>query len=461
LTMMIPRWTAGKTYAVLGLGKSGLATAQSLLAAGAHVLAWDDHDASRKAALALGIPLTDLNTIDWLNVTALVMSPGIPHSFPAPHPVAAAAKAAGIPLTSDISLLLHTQPAARTVGITGTNGKSTTTTLIGHILQHAGKTIAVGGNLGTPVLTFPALDADGIYVLELSSYQLELMEENPLTIGLLLNITPDHLDRHGGMAGYCAAKRRIIRQSGAQNFICGLDDAECRSIAHDAAQQSNLTLTTISQHDNPAATIHVHQRQLMVAGQPVLSLDSLPRLVGAHNWQNVAAAYAACHALGIEHTTIITAMQSFPGLDHRQQWVGAINNVQFINDSKGTNADATAKALTSFSPIYWIAGGLPKEGGLNGLEPLMPHIRHAFLIGQAAPAFGAWLEGKVPVTQSGTLALAVEQATTLALQDNLPHATVLLSPACASWDQFKNFEERGTLFTQLVQQRLALAGQTP
>lgn len=452
--MILPTHTRNKTYAVLGLGKSGLASAQSLLAAGATVLAWDDSEVTRAVAKKLNIPLHDLHHADWSLITALVMSPGIPHTHPAPHPVAAAAKAAGVPLISDIQLLFETCPNATYVGITGTNGKSTTTALIGHILQQAGKTIAVGGNLGTPALSFPLLDEKGIYVLELSSYQLELILTNNLNIGILLNITPDHLARHGGMAGYSAAKQRIIRPQGAQLFICGVDDDPCRAIAA-AAPRPGLTVQGISQSDQPDCTVYVQHRHLIQAGQSVLNLDSLARLPGAHNWQNIAAAFAATQALGLDADTIIAGIRSFPGLDHRQQQVATHDAVQFVNDSKATNAEATAKALACYDPIYWILGGQPKEGGLNGLESFMPRIRHAFLIGQAAPDFARWMDGKTAFTQCGTLDVAVQQATTLALREALPHATVLLSPACASWDQFKNFEERGDLFIRLVQECLS------
>lgn len=455
--MILPTHTRNKTYAVLGLGKSGLASAQSLLAAGATVLAWDDTEATRAAARNLNIPLHDLHHADWSQITALVMSPGIPHTYPTPHPVAAAAKTAGVPLISDIQLLFETCPNATYVGITGTNGKSTTTALIGHILQQAGKTIAVGGNLGTPVLSFPPLGKNEIYVLELSSYQLELILTNNLNIGILLNITPDHLARHGGMAGYSAAKQRIIRPQGPQVFICGVDDEPCRAIAA-AAPRPGLNVQRMSQSDQPDCALYVQNRELMQAGQAVLNLDSLPRLPGAHNWQNIAAAFAATQALGLEAATIIAGIRSFPGLDHRQQQVATHGTVQFVNDSKATNADATAKALACYDPIYWILGGQPKEGGLNGLESFMPRIRHAFLIGQAAPDFARWLDGKAAYTQCGTLDVAVQQASTLALREALPHATVLLSPACASWDQFKNFEERGALFAQLVHAALAAKG---
>lgn len=451
--------TAGKTYAVLGLGKSGLTTAQALQASGATVLAWDDTAASRDKAATLGIACTPWETIDWRSVTALIMSPGIPHTHPAPHPMAAAAKAAGIPLSSDVALLLATQRAARYVGITGTNGKSTTTALIGHILQHAGKPVAVGGNLGTPVLTFPALGADGIYVLELSSYQLELMPENRLDIGILLNITPDHLDRHGGMAGYCAAKARIVRHDGAQTFICGIDDAPSTAIAEAAAQRPQITLSRMTVQDNPSCALFIHAGQLYAAGAPVLRFSDYPRLPGSHNAQNIAAAFAACQALGLDAATIRAGIASFPGLAHRQQWLGSRDNVQFINDSKATNADAAAKALACYDPIYWIAGGLPKEGGLNGLESFMPRIRHAFLIGQAAADFGDWLKDKTPVTQCGTLVVAVQAAAKLAQAENLPNATVLLSPACASWDQFKSFEDRGEQFCAQVKKLLLANGE--
>ncbi len=251
--MIIPAHTASKTYAVLGLAKSGLASALALQAAGATVLAWDDGEAGRATAAAQNIPLYDLRNADWKKITALVMSPGIPHTYPAPHPVAAAAKAAGVTLTSDIQLLFDSQPQATFIGITGTNGKSTTTALIAHILQAAGKPVAVGGNLGTPVLSFTPLGASGIYVLELSSYQLELIQTNPLAVAVLLNITPDHLDRHGGMAGYIAAKRRIIRQDGKQTLVCGVDDDASRALADSAATMTNMTVRRISQ--NAAADV--------------------------------------------------------------------------------------------------------------------------------------------------------------------------------------------------------------
>lgn len=453
--MITPSHTAGKTYAVLGLGKSGVASALALQAAGATVLAWDDMAASRAAAEAIGITLHDLHKADWRNITALVMSPGIPHTYPSPHPVAAMAKTAGVTLTSDIQLLFDSQPQATFIGITGTNGKSTTTALIAHILQAAGKNVAVGGNLGTPVLSFPPLGTGGIYVLELSSYQLELIQTNPLAVAVLLNITPDHLDRHGGMAGYIAAKRRIVRQDGKQVFVCGVDDPDSLVLAKEAAALPHIIVQRISQRTD--ADVTTHDWQLVAAGVSVLPLAEVPRLPGLHNAQNMAAAYAACLALGLERETITSAIRTFPGLAHRQQWVGQTGKVQFINDSKATNADATSKALACYDTIYWILGGKPKEGGLSGLEEYMPRIRHAFLIGQAAEAFADWLaRHSVAYTHCGTLDKAVQAATAMATQDGMT-ATVLLSPACASFDQFKNFEERGEQFSTLAKAALSPA----
>jgi UDP-N-acetylmuramoylalanine--D-glutamate ligase len=454
--MILPTNVTNKTYAVLGLGKSGLASARSLLKAGARVWAWDDSAAIRAEAVSEDVSLYDLTKADWSQVTSLVLSPGIPHTHPAPHPVVAAALTAGVPLTSDIQLLFETCPMASFIGITGTNGKSTTTALIGHILQSAGKRLQVGGNLGTPALSLAPLAADGIYVLELSSYQLELVQDNPpLAVGILLNITPDHLARHGGMAGYIAAKRRIFKQQGTQVAIIGMDDALTREVAEQVGRDNPaLQIIGISADNRPECAIHVRDGQLIVAGEPVLSLSELTRLRGQHNWQNLAAAWAAAAALGLSRDEILAGLRSFAGLAHRQEWVAAAGAVQFINDSKATNAEATAKALVCYESIYWILGGQAKEGGLAGLEPFMGRIRHAFLIGQAAKDFAVWLADKVPFSQCQTLDIAVEQATNMALRDNLPDGTVLLSPACASWDQFRNFEERGELFRQLVKRQL-------
>lgn len=463
--MIVPHHIAGKKYVVLGLGKSGLATAQSLMAGGAKIQAWDDSDATREQALVRNIPLVGPKAIVWDNVTALVMSPGIPHNLPAPHPIAAAAKKAGIPLIGDIELLFQAQPEARYIGITGTNGKSTTTALIGHILRQAGIPAQIGGNLGTPVLSFEPLGTNGVYVLELSSYQLELIADNHIDIAIHLNLTPDHLDRHGDMQGYAAAKARIVQEKKPQIFICGVDDAPSRTIADQAQSKPHITVHKISQQDCSTCSVYASGAYIIDnftgTKTPVLDLSALPRLPGLHNRQNIAAAYTAARALEIPLERIIAGIQSFPGLEHRQQLVATFGNVRYVNDSKATNAEAAAKALVCYDNIYWILGGQAKTGGLQGLEEFMPRIRHAFLIGEASDIFAAWLDGKAPYTRCGTLEAAVKAAVIAAEKGKQPGTTVLLSPACASWDQFRNFEHRGNAFIDLVKNLHAARDATP
>ncbi len=440
----------GESVAVLGLARSGLVAAQALRRGGARVMAWDDAAPKREAAAAAGVPLVDLATADLSAVRALVLSPGIPHTHPAPHPVAARARAAGAEIIGDIELLARSRREARYVGITGTNGKSTTTSLIGHILKEAGKRAEVGGNLGIPALSLAPLGSDGIYVLEMSSYQLELTPSLTFDVAVLLNITPDHLDRHGGMAGYIAAKRRIFdRQRPPQLAVVGMDDAYCREIAHGIPATRRL----ISAAAPVPAGVYVVDGRLIDEGEandPLIDLRQVPRLPGRHNWQNAAAAFAASRHLGVDKATALAALKSFPGLAHRQELIATIEGVRYVNDSKATNADAAATALACYDGVYWIAGGLPKEGGIGSLTSYFPRIRHAFLIGEAANAFAATLDRAVPFTQCGDLARAVAAAREAALADKGKAPVVLLSPACASFDQFANFEERGDTFRRLV-----------
>jgi UDP-N-acetylmuramoylalanine--D-glutamate ligase len=426
---------ARQKFAVLGLGKSGLATAAALRASKADVIAWDDNPQTRADAEKSGFKVEDLTKIDAKNFSALILSPGIPLTHPQPHPVVRHFQKADIDVIGDIELLFRACPEAIYVGVTGTNGKSTTTALIGHILQSAGRKVQIGGNLGTAALALEPLDKDGIYVLELSSYQLELIKQNPISVAVLLNITPDHLDRHGGMQGYIDAKKRIFTTAAKpQTLIIGTGETETRAIAESAKKQSNLRVEKIED----------------CALEKLVEPTLLPTLPGAHNGQNARAAFLACKALGITDDQIIKGLKSFPGLAHRQQLVSELDGVRFINDSKATNADAAGKALACYDNIYWIIGGKPKEGGLNGLEQFAPRIRHAFLIGQATEEFAAWCEGKISTTRCGTLDAATKQAAHMAWKDNLPNAVVLLSPACASFDQFKNFEERGNMFASFV-----------
>jgi UDP-N-acetylmuramoylalanine--D-glutamate ligase len=447
----------GETVAVMGLARSGLVAAQALMAGGAKVLAWDDAPSRRDAARASGIPVVDLTRTRFAAIKTLVLSPGIPHTWPEPNPVAAAAKAAGTPIIGDIELLSRAMPAACYVGVTGTNGKSTTTALIGHILMTAGRNVQVGGNLGTAALALAPLGADGYYVLELSSYQLELIRATHFDIAVWLNLTPDHLDRHGGMAGYIAAKRRIFAAvSSMQTAVVGIDDEPSRAVADAMSRKSAWRLTRISVISAVAGGVFVEDGQLIDdrgrSADKVMDLREVPRLRGRHNWQNAVAAYAATRALGLTRADIVAGIAGFPGLPHRQEQVATVDGIRFINDSKATNAEAAGKALAAYDQeqLFWIAGGVPKAGGIAELKDFFPHICRTFLIGEAAPAFATTLGREAPHEIAGSLDRAVAHAFAAAKQAG-GNAVVLLSPACASFDQFTDFEARGEAFRALVQ----------
>lgn len=450
----------GKTLAVMGLGRSGMTTARALLQGGAEVLAWDDAPSRRDSARRDGVPVAAPNDADWADadwseIEALVLSPGIPHSHPKAHPAAAAAKAAGRPIIGDIELLARAQPDARYIGITGTNGKSTTTSLIGHLLREAGMQVEIGGNLGTPALELAPLGQAGTYVIEMSSYQLELTGPVPFDVAVLLNVSADHLDRHGGMAGYVAAKRRIFDGQGDDHLaVVGTDDATSADIAAALAAARKQKVVAISGCKRARGGVYAVDHDLYDDSDgrnaPVIALDETAALPGAHNAQNAAAAYAAARAAGLSQQEICAALRRFPGLAHRQELVAVIDNVQYVNDSKATNADAVARALSCYRNIYWIAGGQAKQGGLDTLAPYLPRIRHAFLIGEAAETIADFLGGQVACTTSGDLAAAVAAAHNRAHQDDSEKRVVLLSPACASFDQFENFESRGDAFCRSV-----------
>jgi UDP-N-acetylmuramoylalanine--D-glutamate ligase len=355
----------------------------------------------------------------------------------------------------DIELLVGAQRDCRYVGITGTNGKSTTTALVGHILATAGRKVEIGGNLGTPVLTFEPLGRDGVYVLEMSSYQLELTPSAVFDIAVLLNITPDHLDRHGGMAGYIAAKRRIFQsQARLQTAIVGIDDDLTRAITDALAAAGEQTLYPISGERPAAGGVSVVDGMLIDdiegRGTPILALVEVANLPGSHNAQNAAAAYAVARALHIDPAQIAAAIRSFPGLAHRQERIAEIDGIVFVNDSKATNADAAARALACYSAVYWIAGGVAKAGGIASLQALFTRIRRAYLIGEAAEDFAATLGARVPHRVVGDLPNAVAAAFADAKADGVAGAVVLLSPACASFDQYANFEARGDHFRSVV-----------
>ena len=403
---MIPvRGFEGERVAVFGLGRTGLTAARALQAGGAEVALWDEKPASREAAEAEGLPLVDLSTADWSQFAALMLSPGVPLTHPTPHWTVEKAKAAGVEIVGDIELFARTVNAApahkkpKVVAITGTNGKSTTTALIGHLLTAAGRDARVGGNIGYGVLGLDDMHGGAVYVLEVSSYQLDLTSSLKPDVAILLNITPDHLDRHGGMEGYVAAKRRVLLNQGkGDTAVIGVDDAWCQRICTEITAANRRTIWPISAGRAMGRGVYALQGVLYDAtGERVIEVADLLNarsLPGRHNWQNAAAAYAAARALGVSVEDAAAGLMSFPGLAHRMETVGQIGRVRFINDSKATNADAARQAMSSYPKFYWIAGGVPKAGGIDGLVDLFPRIEKAYLIGEAAEAFAETLEGK-------------------------------------------------------------------
>ncbi len=428
---------AGRRYAVVGLGRNGLPVVRALRSMGAAVAAWDDH--IRPDGLTLENPLATISSFD-----ALVLSPGIPHRLPQPHPIAAAAIAAGMSVLSDAELLFQAVRAAgsraRFVGVTGTNGKSTTTALLAHILSSAGRSVAAGGNLGPAALALPLLGDDGCYVLEMSSYMLERIDTLLFDAAVMLNISPDHLDRHGTMRDYIAAKRAVFaRQRLGDLAVVGVDDADSRTMA------AELHARTVS--GAAPADVCCDHGILRDAAGPILAMADAPALPGPHNAQNAAAAAAAALHLGVSRTDVARGIASFPGLAHRQRTIATIDGIPYVDDSKATNADAAARALACYQRIVWIAGGIAKFGGIAPLSPFFPRIAHALLIGRDAAALADDL-GDTPHSIAGTLEAAVPAARGLAA--TLDADVVLLSPACASFDQFSGFEARGARFAELA-----------
>jgi len=430
---------AGKRFGVYGLARSGKACVAALTASGAAVFAWDDGETARGG---FDGPLTDLNRFDLASLDALVVSPGVPHSAP----LFVAAKAAGIAVIGDIELFAQARtelPPHRVVGITGTNGKSTTTALIHHILTSAGVPSLMGGNIGLPILAQQPLPAGGVYVLELSSYQLEITETLDCDVAVLLNITPDHLDRHGMMKAYVAAKARLFTmQTSGDTAVIGIDDRYGADIAATAiASVVPVSAVRIIDHG-----VSIVDHVAWIGRTGLACAEHWETLQGPHNAQNAAAAIAVCRALGVANPAIIDGLATYPGLPHRMERVRETGGVLYVNDSKATNADSTAPALAAYPNIRWIAGGLAKTDDLDACLPHLKHVRAAYLIGDAAPLFGRLLGDKVPVHQSGTLAVAVAQAA----RDAQPGEVVLLSPACASFDQFSDYEARGRAFVEQV-----------
>lgn len=450
----------GKPVAVFGLGLSGLSTVEALCAAGATVMAWDDRAETHEPAKQAGAKVQPLDEKSLKGCAALVLAPGVPLNFPKPHPVVLAARENDVEIIGDLEILHRCNHGRKTVGITGTNGKSTTTALLGHILAEAGCSVSVGGNIGTPALAMDMPDEGGFFVFEISSYQMDLCPGFRPDVSILLNITPDHLERHGNFKNYIAAKARIFEGEGTA--VISLDDEPCRRVFERLVsyELGKRKVISISCEGEVEQGVYASQGTLFDAidGQAfgVGSLSGILSLRGSHNHQNVAAAYAVCRELepNLKASTLLDATKSFPGLPHRQFQVRVINGIPYINDSKATNAEAASKALTAYRNIYWIAGGRPKGDGLDDLHEFIPGVRHAFLIGEASTAFAGWLDQySIPYTLCGELQNAVHQAHTLAQEERgRPGGAgvVLLSPACASFDQFKSFEERGDKFTEFV-----------
>lgn len=456
---MIPLSTCqGHKLAVFGLARSGLSTVRAVRAGGGAVIAWDD-DAERRAKAAQdGVPLAAPDDWPWSALDALVLSPGVPLTHPRPHPVVERARALGIEVIGDIELFVReiraSRQAPRVVAITGTNGKSTTTALVAHLLRSVGQAVEMGGNIGNPVLGLQGPRAGLVYVLEVSSYQIDLAPSLSPTVAVLLNITPDHLDRHGGLQGYIAVKRKIFSNLGKDGVaIVGVDDPYSAGICTSLSSNGTARVVPVSVGKTLSHGVFVIDGVLYdgLAAPAVEAIDirQTRALPGAHNWQNAASAYAVCRLLGCESQALAKGMISFPGLAHRLEEVGRIGDIRFINDSKATNAEAAAKALACFESIYWIAGGRAKEGGFGALRPFLPRVVRAYLIGESALALASELDGAVPHQIVGNLERAIEAATHDALAAN-GEAVVLLSPASASFDQFRDFEERGERFRELV-----------
>jgi len=449
---MIPVTTLkDRKVALFGLGGSGFATARELISGGADVTAWDDNPDSVAKAAAEGIRTEDLHNIDWSQQTLFVLSPGVPLTHPKPHWTVDLARAAGVDIVGDVELFVRERrahaPDCPFIAITGTNGKSTTTALVAHILKSSGYDTQLGGNIGTAVLTLDPPRGERFYVVECSSYQIDLAPTLNPSAGILLNLTPDHLDRHGTMQHYADIKERLV--AGSDVAIVGVDDSHSALIA-DRVQRAGVKVVRISRRNVVADGIYAEGTKLIQAAGgamlPFADLDGIQTLRGSHNAQNAAAAVAACLAVGVSADDIRAGLASFPGLKHRMQPVGQRGRVVFINDSKATNADAAAPALSSYDRIYWIAGGLPKAGGITTLAPYFPRIAKAYLIGEAAAEFAATLGEAVPYEISGTLERAVAHAAADADRDESSASAVMLSPACASFDQYKNFEVRGDAF---------------
>jgi UDP-N-acetylmuramoylalanine--D-glutamate ligase len=473
----------GKTVAVFGLGASGISAAEGLVAGGAQVAVWDDGEAGRAAAERAGLPLEDISRSDWSRFAALVLAPGVPLTHPQPHWTVLRARDAQVPIIGDIELFCRERslhcPDAPFISITGTNGKSTTTALLAHLLRSLGHDVQMGGNIGCPVLTLEPPLANRFHVIEMSSFQIDLTPTLNPTVGVMLNVTPDHLDRHGSLDAYAAVKERLVQ--GAEAAVIGVDDPVTHAIAARLAGGGNVYPFAVGKCAPIVPRLYAVGSTLIVqkieganvSFHEVASLEGVRSLRGAHNVQNALAALTALRALQDrldtrpsserlvvwERDSFQSSLSSFPGLAHRMEEIGTLGRVVFINDSKATNADSTEKALSTWEEgLFWIVGGRPKDGGIAALESYFPRLEKAYLIGESATEFARTLEGKADFEIVGTLEAAVSATLRDAAKSSASEPVVLLSPACASYDQFQNFEIRGEEFRRLVS---AIPGFTP
>ncbi|MDX7952261.1 UDP-N-acetylmuramoyl-L-alanine--D-glutamate ligase [Lichenihabitans sp. Uapishka_5] len=484
----------GRSVALFGLGGSGFATAEALKAGGAQVAVWDDNAGARERAAAAGHTVVDLAEADWSGFSALILSPGVPLTHPAPHWTVTKAHAAGLEVIGDVELFCRERarvaPDAPFFAITGTNGKSTTTALLAHLLRALGRTVEMGGNIGVPILSLEPPSPDRCHVIELSTFQIDLTPSLRPSVGILLNLTPDHIDRHGTMERYAGIKERLVAR--ADRAVIAVDDPWCAAIAERLAT-AGKPVTRVSTHasfraersgdpepgslgnagpgspvpGSPSAprnedsaapltdglTLDGTRIMLHVGGRapyPMADLAGIASLRGRHNGQNAAVAIAALSQALDADGQLQPALVGFPGLAHRMEQVGRRGRVLFVNDSKATNADAAEQSLKAFQTIHWIVGGVSKEGGLAPLAPVFPHVAKAYLIGKSTDDFAASLDGNVPYARCGTLEAALQLAASEAAESGADEPVVLLAPACASYDQFKNFEERGDRFRELV-----------
>ncbi len=452
----------GQSFGVFGLGVTGIACAESLVASGAEVYSYDENAEAREKSANTEYRAEHPIHWPWDKLSALVLSPGVPLTHPKPHSVVEKAKLAGVEVIGDIELFFRAinaideEKRPRIVAVTGSNGKSTTTSLIACILKETGHRVHEGGNLGRAVLNLASPEENMIYVLELSSYQLDLVKSLRANIAVFLNMSPDHLDRHGGMDGYIAAKRRVFRNQTKNDYsVIGVDDPISQTVCTDMTANENSNVIPVSAIGTLGHGAFVLNGKLFYNFENKTSdagaIPDIPSLKGHHNYQNAAAAFAVCNRLGVSSPLIMLAMAKFSGLPHRMEKVAEINGVTFINDSKATNADAVAQALASFDNIYWLAGGKAKEGGISDIVRKVVNVRKAYFFGEAGATFKEQIERRVKSGVFRTMEQAVDHAFKDALHADVENPVVLLSPAAASFDQYQNFEARGEAFRQMVE----------